>query len=381
MFAYVHYLDDGLKDSVNVKDIKHFGPKSTTDFSSTHTYWIHRKGRFATGQILFMKETSEEIEQFLATGKRIRVPKLLDKIPPANKTSERKEAKENATAQRSSIEEGKQTFLMDILKKRQALKRKQQQCQHHSKTRREKNLVDNEISSESEDELIPKSKYNELDKRYKLLSRKYQEAIAEGKELRKLNVELQTCLVAKILCGSNTSPTSIPDLPVTTGSNTSPVPIPDIPVTSESSPTKEKRKNLQTAVENSSAVVTYQNSEQILENQEVDIGEGVLIHSEKWKKIQANLKDSLFVKELAVCIWGTSTLANRSLEGKSCPTTKSDPRPPLTPHKYRAIKGCFQKWLEGKSLEEAELKARTGKVGRYLTEKIQDINKKIKSKK
>ncbi|KAI7810757.1 BEN domain-containing protein 5 [Triplophysa rosa] len=112
------------------------------------------------------------------------------------------------------------------------------------------------------------------------------------------------------------------------------------------------------------------------EIQEVDIGEGVAIHIEKWKKIQANLKDSLFVKELAVCIWGTSTLANRSLEGKSCPTTKTDPRPPLTPHKYRAIKGCFQKWLEGKDLEEAELKARAGKLGRYLTEQIQDINKK-----
>ncbi len=69
------------------------------------------------------------------------------------------------------------------------------------------------------------------------------------------------------------------------------------------------------------------------------IGEGVVIHSEKCKKIQANLKDSLFVKELAVCVWGTSTLANRSLEGKSRPTTKSDPRPPLTPHKFRVLKG------------------------------------------
>ncbi len=26
MFAYVYYLDDGVKDSVNVKDIKHFDP-------------------------------------------------------------------------------------------------------------------------------------------------------------------------------------------------------------------------------------------------------------------------------------------------------------------------------------------------------------------
>ncbi|XP_077060987.1 BEN domain-containing protein 5-like [Siphateles boraxobius] len=124
-----------------------------------------------------------------------------------------------------------------------------------------------------------------------------------------------------------------------------------------------------------------QNSEQTSDNNEVNIGEGVVIHREKWMKIQLNVKDSLFVKELAVCIWGTSTLANRSLEGKSCPTTKSDPRPPLTPHKVRTLKSCFQKWLEGKNLEEAELKARTVKLGHYLTEKIQDINKKVKKAK
>ncbi|KAI2665919.1 E3 SUMO-protein ligase ZBED1 [Labeo rohita] len=42
---------------------------------------------------------------------------------------------------------------------------------------------------------------------------------------------------------------------------------------------------------------------------DVDIGEGVFVHSGKWKKIQDNINDSLFVKEMAVCIWGTNTLA------------------------------------------------------------------------
>ncbi|XP_067222985.1 uncharacterized protein [Chanodichthys erythropterus] len=258
MFAYVHYLDDGVKDVVNVKYIKDFAPKNTEDFSA-HTYW--------------MKETCEEIENVLATGKRIRVPKLLDKSPPENKTSERKEAKDNAASQKASIEEGKQTFLMDILKKRQALKRKQPLFPPHSTPKREKRIVD-DISSESEDELIPKSKFDELDKRYKSLARKYQEAIAEGKELRKLNVELQTCLVAKILSGSNTSPPVIPDLPVTTGCNTATATtaLPKttgcntpratnqaLPSTTESSPPLDLMKKTQTATEVSSAV--DQNSE------------------------------------------------------------------------------------------------------------------------
>ncbi|XP_073720069.1 uncharacterized protein [Misgurnus anguillicaudatus] len=128
-----------------------------------------------------------------------------------------------------------------------------------------------------------------------------------------------------------------------------------------------------------SAAVAYQTSGEISENQEVEIGEGLVISVEKLKKIQLNMKDSLFVKELAVCIWGSSTLANRSLEGKSCPTTKSTPRPPLTPHKYRTLKSCFQKWLEGKNLDEEELKNRVGKLGRYVTEKYKTSTKGKKS--
>lgn len=71
------------------------------------------------------------------------------------------------------------------------------------------------------------------------------------------------------------------------------------------------------------------------------IGEGVYITVNQWKRVQASRKDSLFVKELAVCIWGTSTLADRSLEGKQCPTIKATPRPPLTPHKYKALKSKY----------------------------------------
>lgn len=106
------------------------------------------------------------------------------------------------SAQKASIEEGKQTFLLDILKQRQALKRKQPLYPSHCTPKRRKCTQDEEISSESEDEVIPKSKFDELEKRYKSLSRKYQETLAEVKELKKLNVELQSCLVSKILSGN-----------------------------------------------------------------------------------------------------------------------------------------------------------------------------------
>lgn len=40
--------------------------------------------------------------------------------------------------------------------------------------------------------------------------------------------------------------------------------------------------------------------------------------------------------------------------------------------------GCFQEWLKAQKLEEAEVRARATKVGKYISEKIMDINKKNK---
>lgn len=98
--------------------------------------------------------------------------------------------------------EGKQASLMQILKERQAMKRSLPLCPPNSKSKREKILLDDEISSETDEELISKSEFDELKKKHRLLNQKYQEAISELKQLRGLNTELQKCLVAKILCGN-----------------------------------------------------------------------------------------------------------------------------------------------------------------------------------
>ncbi|KAK2840948.1 hypothetical protein Q7C36_012527 [Tachysurus vachellii] len=56
---------------------------------------------------------------------------------------------------------------------------------------------------------------------------------------------------------------------------------------------------------------------------------GGTIHLRKkvWEKIRSSTRDSLFIKELAVAVWGTKTLEERSLTGKECPTTKSQADP------------------------------------------------------
>ncbi|XP_076842987.1 BEN domain-containing protein 5-like [Brachyhypopomus gauderio] len=357
MFAYVQYIDDGVKNIVHIKDIKNFDPKNTEDYSAVHAYWILWKGELFAGQILMLKDTSEEIEDILGAGKRIRVPKLLERNPvESQRNSERKEIEDTAMSQKASIIEGKRASLMEILKERQSQKRIQPLCASNSQSKRQRILLDDETSSGSDDELIAKSEFDELKKKHTVLGHKYQEAISELEQLRKLNTELQKCLVSKILPENN----SLPDFMDT--------------------PQTIRQSNLSPPLNTPQATVVEisQQKEQASEEERTHIGEGIYINTNQWKRVQGNSKDSLFVKELAVCIWGTNILANRSLEGKSCPTTKTTPRPPLTPHKLRALKNCFQKWLETKNLEEFELRTRAGKFGRYVTEKIQDINKKQK---
>ena len=74
---------------------------------------------------------------------------------------------------------------------------------------------------------------------------------------------------------------------------------------------------------------------------QISIGAGVSIGKHQWDALQSQQKHSLFVKGLAVAVWGTDTLKDRSLDGKVCPRFKNErePRPPLSPEKLKAVKG------------------------------------------
>lgn len=75
---------------------------------------------------------------------------------------------------------------------------------------------------------------------------------------------------------------------------------------------------------------------------QIHLGEGVRVRREAWSRIQNNMRDSLFVKELAVAIWGTKALWERSLTGKECATTKTT-KQRLTPQKLQTLKGSSNK--------------------------------------
>ncbi|GAA6065795.1 BEN domain-containing protein 5-like isoform X4 [Tachysurus ichikawai] len=132
-------------------------------------------------------------------------------------------------------------------------------------------------------------------------------------------------------------------------------------------------------VEQSGSGNSLQESEAIISvvGDEIVLGGTIHLRKEIWEKIRSSTRDSLFIKELAVAVWGTKTLGERSLTGKECPTTKSS-RQPLTPKKLKIVKATFREWLEQKNIAKEELEARASKSGRYITEKIMDINKQKK---
>nr|XP_033960835.1 BEN domain-containing protein 5-like isoform X2 [Pseudochaenichthys georgianus] len=70
----------------------------------------------------------------------------------------------------------------------------------------------------------------------------------------------------------------------------------------------------------------------------IHIGTDIWLREEVWRKIDSTTKDSLFVKELAVAIWGTAELMGRSVSGKECPSKTTEAKPPLTPCKLGTVK-------------------------------------------
>ncbi|KAH7937128.1 hypothetical protein HPB49_007988 [Dermacentor silvarum] len=74
----------------------------------------------------------------------------------------------------------------------------------------------------------------------------------------------------------------------------------------------------------------------------IDIGQGLRVAAEAWRRIQARDKDSMFVKDLLITIWDPAQLQGRSLQGKHCPRYPDRPRKePLTPWKLSVMQGDY----------------------------------------
>ncbi|KAL1468672.1 hypothetical protein MTO96_041330 [Rhipicephalus appendiculatus] len=98
---------------------------------------------------------------------------------------------------------------------------------------------------------------------------------------------------------------------------------------------------------------------------------GIMINAEQATKI-FNKKATIVVRDCAQAIWGQEALAHRTASGRSVPGEETKQ---LTPEKVQVVNECLAYW--GKSKKEDVNVAAHG-LQRILSEKIQDVKRKIK---
>ncbi|XP_018113891.1 BEN domain-containing protein 5-like isoform X2 [Xenopus laevis] len=378
MFAFVRFLEDNVCYALPATRVRDFQPRSTQDFDNRRVYAVYRSLEEEAGfpvapqraQILALAENKTDLENRVMQ-KKIKIPKL-----SLNYSEEPWEYKDYEDEEDSDFRHFKR-----------ADGRKQVEGAHKSieavVARLEKqsfigpshNTRCDEVFSEPfhsvghmdrlEAAVVPRVLYEELLRSYQQQQQEmkhiqhelertrkqlvqqakklkdYGSLVTEVKELRVLNRRLQDVLLLRLGSG----PTI--ELQIDKSEYCDPEPEPEI---------------------------------QKISNEEVHLGSSVWVNEEKWHQLQATQGDSKYTKNLAVMIWGTDVLKNRSVTGVATKKKKDAiPKPPLSPHKLSVVRECMYDRIARETMDENEIAQRLSKVNKYICEKIMDINKSCKN--
>ncbi|XP_041840410.1 BEN domain-containing protein 5-like [Melanotaenia boesemani] len=228
---------------------------------------------------------------------------------------------------------------MRILEEKKAMKKTSPLLANEQKRKREETPPDS-FSDSDEDGggVVPQRIYDELKLKYHQMQRKMQDLkqdAANSKEkfaqLNKSKCELELEL-AKYREANLSLQQSLDEVLKQLFSQRSMMSQVSEPVT--------KSTTLATSPNSESEPLQLPNTPRVLEKKDgkIHIGNEVWLREEVWNKIQATRKDSLYVKELAVAIWGSSELKQRSVSGKECPTKNTEAKPPMTPDRLGTLK-------------------------------------------
>ncbi|XP_045900911.1 BEN domain-containing protein 5-like [Micropterus dolomieu] len=330
MFAYVKYTG-GYKAIVPISYIKNFDLKTRQ-----RDVW---EDEYFNGQVLLVKETRDEIEELTVNPpKRIRVPKIhLEDGVAVEKhegTSREKDGlKKKAKTSKAAEGSEKRKSLMQILAEKKAMKKHSPLFANDKKRKREETLQDIFSDSEEDGGVVPQKIHDELRLKYQQMQRKQQDLKQDLDHYKQKSAELENCkceLEQELTTYRNSNLTlqqNLDELLKQVFSQKSvtsqhcviaPLTPPAI-----NNPTSERDPLQPTPCPN------------LLEKKDgmIHIGKDMWLREEVWRKIHSTTKDSLFVKELAVPIWGTLELRGRSVSGKECPTKNTEAKPPLSPYK------------------------------------------------
>ncbi|XP_077641484.1 BEN domain-containing protein 5 isoform X4 [Lonchura striata] len=403
MYAFVRFLEDNVCYALPVSRVRDFSPTSQQDFDNQKVYTVYRNPEEAAdeedespgewgdrlllhkAQILALAEDKTDLENSVMQ-KKIKIPKLsLNHVEEAGEVadygeedvelrhSKRQDGRKQSEGTHKSIE-----AVVARLEKQNGM------SLSNTSSPEEAFMEATEGMNSMDDAVVPRILYEELLRSYQQQQeemrhiqqelertrrqlvqqakklKEYGALVSEMKELRDLNRRLQDVLLLRLgpaIEVEKVKPESIEPEP-------------------EVQKTFSEEANTSTYFPAPVPVM----DKYILENGKVHLGSGIWVDEEKWHQLQVTQGDSKYTKNLAVMIWGTDVLKNRSVTGVATKKKKDAvPKPPLSPHKLSIVRECLYDRIAQETVDETEIAQRLSKVNKYICEKIMDINKSCKN--
>ncbi|XP_038268827.2 BEN domain-containing protein 5 isoform X1 [Dermochelys coriacea] len=408
MYAFVRFLEDNVCYALPVSCVRDFSPTSRLDFDNQKVYTVYRNPREAEAeaededespgdwgdrlllhkaQILALAEDKTDLENSVMQ-KKIKIPKLsLNHVEETGEVTDYGE--EDVELRHSKRQDGRKQSegTHKSIEAVVARLEKQNGMSLSSSSSPEEIFMEtSEGINNMDDAVIPRVLYEELLRSYQQQQeemrhiqqelertrrqlvqqakklKEYGALVSEMKELRDLNRRLQDVLLLRLGSG--------PAIELEKGKPESIEPEPEI------QKTFSEEANTSTYYPAPVPVM----DKYILENGKVHLGSGIWVDEEKWHQLQVTQGDSKYTKNLAVMIWGTDVLKNRSVTGVATKKKKDAvPKPPLSPHKLSIVRECLYDRIAQETVDETEIAQRLSKVNKYICEKIMDINKSCKN--
>ncbi|XP_033863034.2 BEN domain-containing protein 5 isoform X1 [Acipenser ruthenus] len=405
MFAFVRFLEDDVCYALPVSNVKDFRPLHKTDFDNQKVYLVNRTEENGTGQhgkaqILALAENIQEFEHSILQ-KKMKIPKLSTKdvekseqnhfgeepMPLRHKKAQEHSRSSNANSSKSL------EAVVARLERNAVNSYAEGEEEEEEEEDEEEDEEDNDEDSVLEDSgtgeaMVPRYLYEELVHNYRQQEeemrrlqqelertrrqlvqqakklKEYGSLMTEVKELRDFNRRLQDVLLLRL--GSEPMHDN--------GTQTIKVD-PVEPIMEPQEVCREEANASSSSSHSPSPRNIY-----TFNDGKVHLGGGIWVDEEKWHQLQRTQGDSKFTKNLAVMIWGTETLKNRSVTGVATKKKKDAlPKPPLSPSKLKIVRECLYDRVSQETADSAEITQRLSKVNKYICEKIMDINKSIKN--
>nr|XP_020468688.1 BEN domain-containing protein 5 [Monopterus albus] len=394
MYAFVRFFEDDMCYALPISNVEDFRPLQKTDFDNQKVYLVHRTGENGSAgqpceaQILALADTVEEFEDSIMQ-KKMKIPKM--SIKNSGNSIENNYGKERMPLRhKKALSQDHGRPLSNSSKSLAAVVARLERNAASSCLEGEEDLDEDRLAEEGEDAddeaVVPRVLYEELVHSYRQQEeemrrlqqelertrrqlvqqakklKEYGNLLTEVKELRDFNRRLQDVLLMRL--GSEPMHDS--------GTQTIKAEVVE--------PIVEAQETCREEANTSSSYSPSPRTVYTCNDGKVHLGGGIWVEEEKWHQLQRTQGDSKFTKNLAVMIWGTETLKNRSVTGVATKKKKDAlPKPPLSPSKLKIVRECLYDRVSQETADSAEITQRLSKVNKYICEKIMDINKSIKN--